>query len=51
MSRPVILHVAQIDVTPESGMGRVAWHWRRELEARGYEWVDAAATAASGAGA
>jgi glycosyltransferase involved in cell wall biosynthesis len=39
MSRPVILHVAQVDITPESGMGRVAWHWRRELEARGYEVV------------
>lgn len=39
MSRPVILHVAQIDVIPESGMGRVAWYWRRELEARGYEVV------------
>jgi glycosyltransferase involved in cell wall biosynthesis len=39
MSRPVILQVAQIDVTPESGMGRVAWYWRRELEARGYEVV------------
>lgn len=39
MSRPVVLHVAQIDVTPESGMGRVAWHWRRELEARGCEVV------------
>ncbi len=39
MSRPVVLHVAQVEVTPESGMGRVAWHWRRELEARGYEVV------------
>lgn len=39
MSRPVVLHVAQIDATPESGMGRVAWHWRRELEARGWEVV------------
>lgn len=39
MSRPLVLHVAQVEVTPESGMGRVAWHWRRELEARGYEVV------------
>lgn len=39
MSRPLVLHVAQIDITPESGMGRVAWHWLRELEARGYEVV------------
>ncbi len=39
MSAPVILHVAQIDIRRESGMGRVAWHWRAELEARGYAFV------------
>ena len=37
--RPVALHVAQMEIRPESGMGRVAWHWRRELEARGYDFV------------
>jgi glycosyltransferase involved in cell wall biosynthesis len=31
--------VAQIDIRRESGMGRVAWHWRAELEARGYVFV------------
>ncbi|HKI01266.1 MAG TPA: glycosyltransferase family 4 protein [Thermoanaerobaculia bacterium] len=31
-----IVHVAQIEISRESGMGRVAWHWRQELEARGY---------------
>jgi glycosyltransferase involved in cell wall biosynthesis len=31
-----IVHVAQIDISRESGMGRVAWHWRQELENRGY---------------
>jgi glycosyltransferase involved in cell wall biosynthesis len=34
-----IVHVAQVEITRESGMGRVAWHWRQELEARGYDFV------------
>src|SRR4051794_3690728 len=34
-----IVHVAQIEISRESGMGRVAWHWRQELEARGYAFV------------
>lgn len=38
-SRPAVVHVAQVEVTPESGMGRVSWHWRRELERRGYEFI------------
>src|SRR5215510_2545567 len=38
-SKPLVLHVSQIEITEASGMGRVAWHWRRELEARGYEFL------------
>jgi glycosyltransferase involved in cell wall biosynthesis len=34
-----IVHVAQIEISRESGMGRVAWHWRQELEARGYRFL------------
>jgi glycosyltransferase involved in cell wall biosynthesis len=34
-----IVHIAQIDISRESGMGRVAWHWRQELEDRGYTFV------------
>lgn len=34
-----IVHVAQIEISRESGMGRVAWHWREELEARGYAFL------------
>lgn len=34
-----IVHVAQIEISRESGMGRVAWHWRQELEARGYTFL------------
>lgn len=37
--RRTIVHVAQLEISLQSGMGRVAWHWRRELEARGYEFV------------
>ncbi len=38
-SARTIVHVAQIEISRESGMGRVAWHWRQELEARGYAFV------------
>lgn len=34
--RNLIVHVAQIDLAPTTGMGRVAWHWRRAFEERGY---------------
>jgi glycosyltransferase involved in cell wall biosynthesis len=34
-----IVHIAQIDISRESGMGRVAWHWRQELEDRGYTFL------------
>ena len=34
-----IVHVAQLDISRESGMGRVAWHWRQELESRGYAFL------------
>ncbi len=34
-----IVHVAQLDISRESGMGRVAWHWRQELESRGYTFL------------
>jgi len=35
----LIVHVAQLEISRESGMGRVAWHWRQALEARGYEFL------------
>jgi glycosyltransferase involved in cell wall biosynthesis len=34
-----IVHVAQVEITRESGMGRVAWHWREQLVARGYDFI------------
>jgi glycosyltransferase involved in cell wall biosynthesis len=35
----LIVHVAAIDISEESGMGRVAWHWRREMLRRGYDFI------------
>jgi len=35
----LVVHIAEIDISEESGMGRVAWHWRREFEKRGYEFI------------
>jgi glycosyltransferase involved in cell wall biosynthesis len=34
-----ILHVAQVEISRAGGMGRVAWHWRAELERRGHRFV------------
>lgn len=34
-----ILHVAQIEIGRETGMGRVAWHWRRAFEAAGHRFL------------
>ncbi|WP_071518845.1 glycosyltransferase family 4 protein [Geitlerinema sp. PCC 9228] len=39
-SRPKrIVHVADIEISPTSGMGRVAWYWRQAFERRGYEFI------------
>ncbi|HEX8091983.1 MAG TPA: glycosyltransferase family 4 protein [Blastocatellia bacterium] len=37
--RPIICHVAQIRINEQSGMGRVAWHWKNEFERRGYDFI------------
>lgn len=37
MRPKIIAHIGEIKVTPEGGAGRVAWHWIRNLENRGYE--------------
>jgi glycosyltransferase involved in cell wall biosynthesis len=36
---PAVVHIAQIEITEESGMGRVAWHWKCEFERRGYKFI------------
>lgn len=37
---PLVIQVSQPEVTETSGMGRVAWHWQREFERRGYEFLN-----------
>lgn len=35
----LIVYIAEATVSQESGMGRVAWYWKNELEKRGYEFL------------
>lgn len=35
----LIVHVAEVEIAEESGMGRIAYHWRNELLRRGYEFI------------
>ena len=35
----ILLHVAHLDINEESGVGRVAWHWRDAILKRGFEYV------------
>lgn len=37
--RKTVVHVAEVEVSLTSGMGRVAWHWREEFQRRGYEFI------------
>jgi glycosyltransferase involved in cell wall biosynthesis len=37
--KKLIVHVAEIDISEESGMGRVACYWQNELLRRGYEFI------------
>ena len=39
-----IVHIADTHIAKESGMGRVAWHWRTEFERRGYEFIHIGST-------
>ena len=37
MTRPLrLVHVAEADIAPTTGMGRVAWHWQAEAHRRGH---------------
>ncbi|AFY30864.1 glycosyltransferase family 4 protein [Calothrix sp. PCC 7507] len=37
--KKLIVHIAETDVSEQSGMGRVSWHWKNEFERRGYEFL------------
>lgn len=39
MKRARIIHVAEVALSEETGMGRVAVHWRGACEARGHEFI------------
>ncbi len=34
-----IVHVASIPLTEETGMGRIAWNWRKAFEEKGYRFI------------
>lgn len=38
-SEKLIVHIADINISEESGMGRIAWHWKVAFERRGYTFV------------
>lgn len=35
----LIVHVADVKIAEEAGVGRVIWHWKNAFEARGYEFL------------
>jgi hypothetical protein len=35
----LILHVSEVDLTEQGGMGRVELSWQREFERRGYRFI------------
>ncbi len=37
--KKLIVHVANIEVAENSGIGRVIWHWKNAFEKRGYEFL------------
>ena len=37
--KPLLVHVADVRINEETGMGRVAWHWRRACEEAGWEFL------------
>jgi glycosyltransferase involved in cell wall biosynthesis len=37
--KKLIVHIANIEVSEKSGVGRVVWHWKNALEKRGYEFL------------
>jgi glycosyltransferase involved in cell wall biosynthesis len=39
MHKKLIVHIADINLSKESGMGRIAWHWKNEFENHGYDFV------------
>jgi glycosyltransferase involved in cell wall biosynthesis len=38
-ARKTVVHVAAVEISEETGMGRVAWHWRDAFRKAGYEFI------------
>ena len=38
-SSKLVVHVSEVEIGQETGMGRIAWHWRAEIERRGHEFI------------
>jgi glycosyltransferase involved in cell wall biosynthesis len=39
MESKIIVHISEVDITPNSGMGRVEYYWKNAFENRGYEFI------------
>ncbi|MVN92777.1 glycosyltransferase family 4 protein [Mucilaginibacter aquatilis] len=39
MENKIIVHVSQIDISPETGMGRVEYFWKDAFERAGYQFI------------
>ncbi|MDT3404785.1 glycosyltransferase [Mucilaginibacter terrae] len=39
MESKIIVHVSQIDISPETGMGRVEYYWKDAFERAGYQFI------------
>jgi len=39
MKAKIVVHVSQIDILPETGMGRVEYYWKEAFERAGYQFI------------
>ena len=44
----LIVHVAEVELGEETGMGRISWHWRRACNERGWEFIHIGPAAVGG---
>ena len=35
----IVVHVAETEISEETGMGRIAWHWREAFQRAGYRFI------------
>jgi len=34
-----IVHISEVDITEESGMGRISFQWKKEFQKKGYKFI------------